>query len=137
MCAEQTPRLTVAKARETAPPPSSEDGKDACVCALSSQNAIIYLNQDTAEKVLWVFFISLSSTHGLIKNFGQNILNGKGLMGIECQNASLNTHLENRPALHTHTHTSHILGLLDDLSSYVSSTLVSIPSPESVRPWSY
>lgn len=50
LCAEQTPRLTVAKARETAPPPSSRDGKDACVCALSFQKAIIYLIQDTAEK---------------------------------------------------------------------------------------
>lgn len=36
----------------------------------------------------------------------------------------------------THTHLSCTLGLLDDLSSYVSPTLVSIPSPQSERPWS-
>lgn len=32
LCSEQTQRLTVAEARETAPPPSSRDGKEACVC---------------------------------------------------------------------------------------------------------
>lgn len=68
LCAEQTPRLTVAEARETAPPPSREDGKDACVCALSFKKAIIYLIQETAEKVLRLF-IGLSSTHRHIKKF--------------------------------------------------------------------
>lgn len=32
LCAEQTQRLTAAEARETAPPPSSENEKDACLC---------------------------------------------------------------------------------------------------------
>lgn len=115
MCAEQTPRLTVAEARETAPPPSSEDGKDACVCVcvLSFQKAIIYLIQDTAEKkVLWLF-ISLSSTHGLIrKSFA---LNDKGLLETQCQHASSHTPGESE----THT-------LQDDLSSYVSPTLFQV-----------
>lgn len=64
------------------------------------------------------------------------MLNDKGLLEIQCQHASLHTHLGNRPASHTHTHITHTLGLQNDLSSYVSPTLVSIPSPESERPWS-
>lgn len=50
LCAEQTQRLSATEARETAPPPSSENEKNACVYVLSFQKAVIYLIQDTAEK---------------------------------------------------------------------------------------
>lgn len=62
MCAEQTLRLTVAEARETATPPSSEDGKDACVCVLSFQKAIIYLIQDTTKKTAAAFYMFILHT---------------------------------------------------------------------------
>lgn len=65
-----------------------------CVCFVL---AIIYLIQDTTEKVLWLFII-LSSDHGLIQSFRHD----KGLLEIQCQHASLLTHLENRPASNTH-----------------------------------
>lgn len=69
LCAEQTPRLTVAEARETAPPPTSVDGKDAFVrvCVLSSQRTVIYLNQENRWRKLCGFLWVLSSPHGLIK----------------------------------------------------------------------
>lgn len=69
MCAEQTPRLTVAEAMETAPPPSSEAGKDACVCVLSFQRPIIYLIQDTAEKSTTAFFYKFVLHTGINKKF--------------------------------------------------------------------
>lgn len=137
LCAEQTLRLTVAKARETAPPPSSEDGKDACVCALSSQKPVIYLIQDAAEKSTVAFYKFILHTW-IINNFWMWRAGWKKKMAFgNPESACWPVCTPGEPSRSdTYAHLSHTLGLRDDLSSCVSSTRVSISSSESERPWS-
>lgn len=83
MCAEQTPRLTAAEARETAPPPTSVDGKDAFVrvCFVFSKDYNLLKSRKPLKKAVWLS-VSFILPTWINKSFGHYVLNDKGLLEI-------------------------------------------------------